>query len=107
MAEDIRKDITSSLANLKCAYFNLYLLHRDDPEEFPDLSSIVIYMNGFIQEGLLLDWGTSNWTKDRIEEAIIIAHNLKLKPPIVESSQFSLAVPEKELWQSPFKQERS
>ena len=100
LAEDIRKDITSSLANLKCAYFNLYLLHRDDPEEFPDLSSIVIYMNDFIQEGLLLDWGTSNWTKDRIEEAIIIAHNLKLKPPIVESSQFSLAVPEKELWQN-------
>ena len=56
-------------------------------------------MNDFIEEGLLLNWGTSNWTKDRIEKAISIARDLNLKPPIVESSQFSLAVPEKELWE--------
>ena len=54
-------------------------------------------MNDFIEEGLLLNWGTSNWTKDRIEKQFLL-HNLNLKPPIVESSQFSLAVPEKELW---------
>ena len=43
---------------------------------------------------------TSNWTKDRIEKAISIAHNLNLtmQTQNVESSQFSLAVPEKELW---------
>ena len=43
LADDIRNDITSSLANLKCAYFDLYLLHRDDPEDF--LHQLVVDCN--------------------------------------------------------------
>ena len=97
---DIEKDLNDSLSNLKCTYFDLYLLHRDDPETFPDVSTIVIYMNDFIDSGIILNWGTSNWTAKRIEEAIKEAKKLGLKPPIVESSQFSLAVPSKEIWEN-------
>ena len=31
---DITKDIYDSISNLKCDYFDLYLLHRDDEEMF-------------------------------------------------------------------------
>ena len=55
--DDITKDINDSLSNLKCDYFDLYLLHRDDEEMFNDLEIIV---NNIDQEAQIYKNNSNN-----------------------------------------------
>merc|ERR1719189_2436113 len=55
-------------------------------------------MNSFINNGWALNWGVSNWTTRRIQEAIEYAKATGQRQPICDSPQFSLAQPSRAVW---------
>ena len=87
--KDIREDYAVSREYLHTDYFDVYLLHRDDPEV--PAGTIVEIMNALHAEGKIGAFGGSNWTHHRIEEANEYAYKHDLIPFSVSSPNFSLA----------------
>lgn len=63
----IDDDIKTSLARMQTDYFDLYMLHRDDPD-YP-VGPIVDELNAQIDAGRIRAFGGSNWTHTRLAEA--------------------------------------
>lgn len=63
----IEDDMEKSLDASGLDRFDLYYLHRDDVNR--DVSDILTTLNGFIDKGLALSVGASNWKANRIIEA--------------------------------------
>jgi aryl-alcohol dehydrogenase-like predicted oxidoreductase len=95
----LEKDLNESLARLQTSYLDVYLLHRDDPVRFPNVSTIVENMHGLVLSGKIKAWGTSNFTVARLVEihACAVQHNWT--PPSHCSPQCSLAVPTRAVWE--------
>ncbi len=55
-------------------------------------------MDALVQSGSIRRWGTSNWSVDRILQAVDFAQKHGLASPNVASNQFSLAVPCSPIW---------
>lgn len=91
-----KADIEASLKALDTDYVDLLLLHRDD-ENVP-AEEIITFMNELIDEGKVRAVGVSNWEKERIEQANSYALAHSLKPFVVSSPQFSLAVEVRHPW---------
>lgn len=93
---DITADLHDSLARQKVDFIDLYVLHRDDPSQ--PVGPIVEVLNEHHNAGLIGAFGGSNWSPARIQEANEYAEKHGLKPFVVSSPNFSLAVQLKEPW---------
>lgn len=78
----------ASLKRLQVDYLDLYFCHRADIET--PLEETVFAMNDLIRQGKILYWGTSEWDAQRITEAIGIAKENHLIPPITEQPQYNM-----------------
>lgn len=87
-----RKHVTeachAALKRLQVDYLDLFFCHRADIET--PLEETVFTMNDLIRQGKILYWGTSEWDAQRITEAIGIAKENNLVPPVMEQPQYNL-----------------
>jgi voltage-dependent potassium channel beta subunit len=87
-----RKHVTeachAALKRLQVDYLDLFFCHRADIET--PLEETVFTMNDLIRQGKILYWGTSEWDAQRITEAIGIAKENHLVPPVMEQPQYNL-----------------
>lgn len=95
---DITADLHDSLARQKRDYFDLYLLHRDDPSK--PVGPIVEILNEHKRAGKIKVFGGSNWSVERIQEANAYAAAHGLTGFTVSSPNFSLAVQAKPPWEN-------
>lgn len=93
---DITADLMDSLARLKTAYIDLYVLHRDDPTV--EVGPIVEILNEHQRAGRIHAFGGSNWSVERIQQANAYAHEHNLVPFAASSPNFSLAVQVQAPW---------
>lgn len=84
----ITESIHASLRRLGTDYVDLYYCHRYDPDT--PIQEVVWTMNLLIQQGKILYWGTSEWEAAHIAQAIGIANQLNLIPPVVEQPQYNM-----------------
>lgn len=87
--EDIESDMSESMARQGTDYFDLYVLHRDDPAV--PVGPIVEVLNKAQKDGRIGAFGGSNWTWQRIKEANEYAAQHGLTPFAVTSPNYSLA----------------
>ncbi len=93
---DITADLHDSLARLKLDFIDLYILHRDDPAV--PVGPIVEVLNEHHKAGKIGAFGGSNWSASRLQEANAYAAAHGLKPFVISSSNFSMAVQIKPPW---------
>jgi len=84
----ITESIEASLRRLGTDYVDLYYCHRYDPDT--PIQEVVWTMNHLIQQGKVLYWGTSEWEAANIAQAIGVANQLNLIPPVVEQPQYNM-----------------
>ncbi len=94
---DIESDIHDSMARLQTGYFDIYMLHRDDPS-LP-VGSIVDKLYEYQQKGVIGVYGASNWTTARLQAANDYAAEHNLSPFLVSSPHYSLADRVNEPWE--------
>jgi len=94
---DIEADIHDSMARLGTDYFDIYMLHRDDPSV--PVGAIVEKLHEYQEKGIVGVYGGSNWTAGRIQEANDYASANNLSPFMVSSPHYSLADRVNEPWQ--------
>ena len=78
----------AALRRLRVDYLDLYFCHRPDPET--PIAETVHAMNGLIEQGEVLYWGTSQWTAQQIAEAIAIADAHGWQRPAMEQPHYNL-----------------
>ncbi len=93
---DITADLFDSLARLKTDHIDLYLLHRDDPDQ--PVEPIIDSLNEHQQAGRIHAFGASNWSHQRMEAANTYAKANGLKSFVASSPQYSLAESHAEPW---------
>ncbi len=84
----ITESLHASLRRLQTDYLDIYYCHRYDPDT--PVEEVVYTMNLLIQAGKVLYWGTSEWTAAQIAEAVGIARQHHLIPPVVEQPQYNM-----------------
>ena len=84
----ISESIHASLRRLDTDYVDLYFCHRYDPDT--PIEEVVFTMNTLIQQGKILYWGTSEWSAAQISQAVGVARQYNLIPPIVEQPQYNM-----------------
>ena len=92
----IREDYAVSSEYLRTPYFDIYLLHRDDPSQ--PVGPIVEALNALHAEGKIGAFGGSNWTWQRVAEANEYAYAHNLVPFSVSSPNFGLADQVRDPW---------
>lgn len=87
-----RKHITeacrNSLKRMQVDYFDLYFCHRPDPNT--PIEETVRAMDDLIHRGLILYWGTSQWSAQQIMEAYAVARQYGLVPLQMEQPEYNL-----------------
>jgi voltage-dependent potassium channel beta subunit len=78
----------NSLKRLRLDYVDLLYCHRPDPNT--PIEETVRAMNFIIQKGMAFYWGTSEWSRQQIDEAHQIAALHHLIPPAMEQPQYNL-----------------
>ena len=86
---DIEADMAESMQRQGLDYFDLYVLHRDDPAV--PVGPLVEALNAHQKAGRIGAFGGSNWTHARIAEANAYAQEHGLTPFAVSSPNYSLA----------------
>ncbi len=84
----ITEAIHATLKRLDSEYVDIYYCHRYDPDT--PVEEVVFTMNTLIQQGKILYWGTSEWEPAFITQAVGIAKQLNLIPPVVEQPQYNM-----------------
>lgn len=77
-----------AMQRLQVDYLDLYYCHRPDPET--PIEETVRAMDDLIRQGKVLYWGTSEWSAAEIEQAYLIAREMRLYPPTMEQPQYNL-----------------
>jgi voltage-dependent potassium channel beta subunit len=77
-----------SLKRLQLDYLDLFFCHRPDLET--PIEETVRAMDDLVHQGLVLYWGTSEWTAADIMRAYAIARELGMTPPQMEQPQYNL-----------------
>jgi voltage-dependent potassium channel beta subunit len=83
----------AALRRLELDYLDLYFCHRPDLET--PVEETVRAMNDLIAQGVVLYWGTSEWSAEQIAEAAGVARALGLKGPTMEQPQYNMFVRDK------------
>ena len=86
----LRHSIEGSLKRLGTDYLDVYFCHRHDIET--STAEIVQSMSNLIDRGLILYWGTSEWSGAHILDAVRYAQQHGLHAPITEQPQYSMIV---------------
>ncbi len=93
----IGKQLTVSLERLKSDYVDIYFMHRDNPD-IP-VGEFVDAMDAEVKAGRIRGpFGGSNWTRERMDEAIAYAERTGKTKPSVLSNNFSLADMVQPVW---------
>lgn len=77
-----------SLNRLQLDYLDLFFCHRADPNT--PIEETVRAMDDLVHQGLILYWGTSEWTAPDIMRAHAIARELGMTPPQMEQPQYHM-----------------
>ncbi|MDG6909820.1 MAG: aldo/keto reductase [Nitrososphaerota archaeon] len=77
-----------SLKRLQLDYLDLFFCHRPDPNT--PIEETVRAMDDLVHQGLILYWGTSEWTAADIMRAHAIARELGMTPPQMEQPQYNM-----------------
>ena len=77
-----------SLKRLQLDYLDLFFCHRPDPET--PIEETVRAMDDLVHQGLILYWGTSEWTAADIMHAYAIAKELGMTPPQMEQPEYNM-----------------
>ncbi len=78
----------NSLRRLQLNYLDLFFCHR--PDSNTPIEETVRAMDDLIHQGLILYWGTSEWSAADIMRAYGIARELGLTPPTMEQPQYNM-----------------
>ena len=84
----IMESIHASLKRLDTDYLDLYFCHRYDPDT--PMEEVARAMDDLIHQGKVLYWGTSEWEAAQVAQAIGVAREYGLVPPVVEQPQYNL-----------------
>lgn len=77
-----------SLKRLQLDYLDLFFCHRPDPNT--PVEETVRAMDDLIHQGLVLYWGTSEWSAADIMRAYGMARELGMTPPQMEQPQYNM-----------------
>jgi len=77
-----------SLKRMQLDYLDLFFCHRPDPTT--PIEETVRAMDDLIHQGLILYWGTSEWSGADIMRAYSIAREHDLTPPQMEQPQYHM-----------------
>jgi voltage-dependent potassium channel beta subunit len=80
--------VHTSLERLRTSYIDLFQCHRFD-EETP-VAETVRAFGDLIRQGEILYWGVSMWSAAQLFEAVDLAHQLGMPPPVSEQPPYSL-----------------
>ncbi|AMC94252.1 hypothetical protein AOC36_09730 [Erysipelothrix larvae] len=94
--EYITEDLEYSLQNMGVDYFDIYLLHRDDVNE--PVSGLMDTLEKHHLEGKIKTYGMSNWSNERIQEAVSYCKSKGYTGIRVNSPSYSLATINKPRW---------
>lgn len=78
----------SSLKRMGLEYLDLIFCHRPDRET--PIEETVRAMSYLVDNGYALYWGTSEWSRDEITEAYLIARQEHLVPPSMEQPEYNM-----------------
>ncbi|MBS1519301.1 MAG: aldo/keto reductase family protein [Bacteroidetes bacterium] len=82
------ESVEESLRSLKTDYIDLYQCHRYDSET--PVEETCRAFNSLIEQGKILYWGVSEWTKNNIAEAVTVCRKFNLHAPVSNQPQYSL-----------------
>lgn len=94
--ELITKDLLESLDTMQTEYFDIYLIHRDDPDV--PVAELIDMLEEHRKSGRIRVYGVSNWSTQRIEEANQYAERKGYAGIVVNSPSFSLAKANESRW---------
>jgi predicted dehydrogenase/aryl-alcohol dehydrogenase-like predicted oxidoreductase len=94
--EYLAEELQQSLEAMRLEYFDLYLLHRDDPNV--PVGELIDALNEHARAGRIRAFGASNWTTRRLREANAYAEANGLLGFVVSSPNLSLATQNEEAW---------
>lgn len=92
----VSQQLDISLERLQTHYLDLYCLHRDDPNV--PVSEWIDVLNREVRAGRIHQFGGSNWTAERIDEANAYADANGLQGFSLLSNNFSLARMQTPVW---------
>ena len=78
----------NSLKRLQLDYLDLFFCHRADPTT--PIEETVRAMDDLVHQGMILYWGTSEWSSAEIMRAHELARELGLTPPQMEQPQYNM-----------------
>lgn len=87
----IFESVTGSLQRLKTDYIDIHQCHRYDVNT--PLEETCRAFNDLILQGKILYWGTSEWTAEQIENAVLLCDNLSLHKPVSNQPQYNIIQP--------------
>lgn len=83
----------AALVRLRVSYLDFYFCHR--PDKNTPMEETVWAMHHLIQQGKVLYWGTSEWSAQEVQEAIMVARENHLIGPSMEQPQYNMLVRDK------------
>jgi aryl-alcohol dehydrogenase-like predicted oxidoreductase len=86
---DLASDLRDSMDRLRTDHIDLYMLHRDDPAV--PVGPLVEALNEHLRAGRIKAYGVSNWTVNRMKEAILYAEEHGLIRLAAGSPNYGLA----------------
>jgi len=80
----------AALKRLQVDYLDFYFCHR--PDKNTPMEETVWAMHNLIQQGKVLYWGTSEWSAQEVQEAMMVARQNNLIGPSMEQPQYNMSV---------------
>ncbi len=84
----IMESIDRSLRRIGMDYLDIYFCHRYDPET--PLEETVRAMDDLVHQGKILYWGTSEWSREQLNDALELCAKHGYYRPQVEQPQYNL-----------------